>query len=91
MMNDNFFRVLTPEETEQFKQWAKDNFVPDMKVNPVFHPVVRAELARLQAEFNAAQESVETPLGEDLDGFNEIDQGMYDDDPNPYHGDYSED
>lgn len=26
----------------------------------------------------------------DYDPWNEIDQGMWDDDPNPYHGDYSE-
>ena len=45
---------------------------------------------------------IETPLGEEIDGgndqyqdegyddFNPIEQGMYDDDPSPYDGTYSE-
>lgn len=31
------------------------------------------------------------PVEDNWDPWNPIEQGMYDDDPNPYHGDYSED
>lgn len=88
-MDDKFFKELGEKETELFKQWAVDTFVPGMQVNPCWHPVVRAEMARLQAEFEQHQEAVETPLGEQLDGFDYDEFG--DCDPNPYHGDYSED
>lgn len=89
-MNDSFFRVLDTEETEQFKQWARENFVPGMEVSEVWHPVIRAELARLQAEVN---QPVETPLGEEIDNGYDYDDynAQYDDDPSPYDGTYSED
>lgn len=35
-------------------------------------------------------EEEETHDDHDYDPWNPIEQGVYDDDPNPYHGDYSE-
>ncbi len=97
-MDNSFFRNLTDAEATEFVQWARDNFVPGMEVNSLWHPVVREELKRLQEVFDAKQEDVETPLGQALDegyedcfdDFYEDYNAQYDDDPNPYHGDYSE-
>lgn len=63
-MDNSFFRELNEHEQAEFKQWANDNFVPNMDVSPVWHPVVRVELARLQTEFNATNEIVENHLDE---------------------------
>jgi hypothetical protein len=49
-MENSLFRVLDASEASEFIQWARDNFVPGMEINPVWHPVVRAELARLESE-----------------------------------------
>jgi hypothetical protein len=48
-MNDDFFQKLEPKEEELFRQWARDTFTPNMEVNPLWHPVVREEIAKLQA------------------------------------------
>jgi hypothetical protein len=41
------FRELDTEEEEDFKQWARDNWSVDQKVNPVWHPVVVEECATI--------------------------------------------
>ena len=43
----SLFRKLTPAEIEAFEAWARENWKPDTPVNPLWHPVVRAEWARL--------------------------------------------
>jgi hypothetical protein len=101
-MDSSFFRGLTDSEATEFVQWARDNFVPGMEINPCWHPVIQEELKRLQEVSEAKQEEVETPLGEALDqdydydaGYNEYEDdsfnAQYDDDPSPYDGTYSED
>lgn len=47
MFEDNMFRELTPDEENEFRQWARDNYDPDTKVNPLWHPVVRDEWGRI--------------------------------------------
>ena len=42
-MDDKFFRQLNPGEEEQFRQWARDNFDPNVDREPIWHPVVRDE------------------------------------------------
>lgn len=103
-MDNSFFRELNDQEVEQFKQWAKDNFKPDMEINETWHPVVRQELARLQAEEDALwhpvvrqeldkmqedQDTEDALYDYDLGQYDDI-QCQYDDDPNPYDGTYSE-
>ena len=41
------FRTLSPEEEEEFRQWARDNFDSGKEANPLWHPVVRDEWAKL--------------------------------------------
>lgn len=40
----DMFRELSPAEEEDFRQWARDNYEPNMEVNPTWHPVVRDEI-----------------------------------------------
>lgn len=37
------FRKLDAKETCKFAQWARDNYVVGSVIDPVWHPVVRAE------------------------------------------------
>ena len=58
-MGTDFFRILDDSERDEFIQWARDNFKPNEKPSPVWHPVVRGEWARLQEEhdlWHAARE-----------------------------------
>lgn len=41
------FRELSKEEEKEFRQWAKDNYVPNGKINSVWHPVVRSECEKI--------------------------------------------
>ena len=50
VMPDEFFRELTPAQTEEFKQWARDNYEPGSPISAIWHPVVRAECARINEE-----------------------------------------
>jgi len=46
-MEDKFFRQLNPDEEEQFRRWARDNFDPNIEPEPIWHPVVRDEWKKL--------------------------------------------
>jgi hypothetical protein len=46
-MDDNFFRQLDEKETEEFRQWARDNYQPGDEIKEVWHTVVREECARI--------------------------------------------
>ena len=51
------FRELSEVEMEAFKQWARDNFEKGKEASPIWHPVVRAEWARLEQEQEQEQVS----------------------------------
>ena len=42
------YRRLDAREEDEFRQWARDNFVPGVAAKASWHPVVRAEWGRLQ-------------------------------------------
>ena len=42
------YKCLNPQEEQEFRQWAKDNFDPNTPANPVWHPVIRDEWKKLQ-------------------------------------------
>lgn len=44
------FRQLTEQEKNQFKQWARTNYIPYTEINPVWHPVVQFECRRINEE-----------------------------------------
>lgn len=41
------FRTLTTAEEKAFRQWARDNYKPGSPINPLWHPVVRDECAKI--------------------------------------------
>jgi hypothetical protein len=43
------FRELTPDEEKEFRQWARDNYVPFEPINGTWHPVVQDECVRLNS------------------------------------------
>tara|TARA_R100000742_G_C4265110_1_gene83089 strand:+ start:351 stop:524 length:174 start_codon:yes stop_codon:yes gene_type:complete len=44
----DMFRDLGPAEEKKFRQWARENYTPDMEVNSTWHPVVRDEIKLMQ-------------------------------------------
>lgn len=47
----NIWRQLTAEEAKEFRQWARDNYLPEaMEIESVWHPVVKAECHLMIAE-----------------------------------------
>ena len=49
------FRELSDSERQEFVEWAREQFEPNTEPNQLWHPVVREEWARLQAEYEAQQ------------------------------------
>ena len=50
----DLFKVLTPDEEKEYRQWARTNWEHGTDINPLWHPAVRAECAQIQAEYPAA-------------------------------------
>ena len=50
----NLFRELDTQEQEDFKQWARDKYNPGDEISSIWHPVVRAECERMNAEQEAS-------------------------------------
>ena len=46
----NLFRDLNETEVKEFKQWARENYVPGEKVNEAYHPVVQQECDLINRE-----------------------------------------
>lgn len=44
------FRVLSCEEEEEYRKWARDNYKPGDEINHVWHPVVQCECVRMNLE-----------------------------------------
>lgn len=44
------FKSLTAKEVEEFRQHAKENFIPELPINPVWHPVYRHACDEIYAE-----------------------------------------
>jgi hypothetical protein len=46
----NLHRDLSPEEEKEFRQWARDNYVSPSSVPEIWHPIVRDECMKMDAE-----------------------------------------
>jgi hypothetical protein len=51
------FKSLTAEEVNDFREHARENFIPELLVNPVWHPVYRHECDKISAESRADREA----------------------------------
>ena len=43
----NLFRNLTGDEIREFKDWARQNYVPFSEIKGIWHPVIQQECARI--------------------------------------------
>ncbi len=50
------FRSLTAEEVEEFREHARNNYVPESPINDVWHPVYRHECLKISANARADRE-----------------------------------
>lgn len=48
--SEAFFRDLDPEEEEEMKKWARDNYTRMSPIKGVWHPAVQQECAKMNAE-----------------------------------------
>lgn len=46
-MRRSFFRQLSKEDEHELRVWARTHYVPGTRINPLWHPVVRAECRRI--------------------------------------------
>lgn len=44
------FRRLNEAEFAEFRQWARNNYDPGAEINPLWHPAIREECERMNAE-----------------------------------------
>lgn len=45
----NLFKVLSPLEEKEFRQWARDNYQLNSPISGIWHPVVQDECVRMNA------------------------------------------
>jgi hypothetical protein len=45
-----FFRHLSPEEEQEFRQWAHDAYKPHTEISPAWHPVIQEECAKINRD-----------------------------------------
>lgn len=57
------FRTLTPAETAKFRQWARDNYVPNSPIDGVWHPAVQAECVQINQHVGLV---MPTPASEEI-------------------------
>lgn len=48
----NMFRELTPEEEKEFRQWARDNYIPLSEIKGIWHPIIQDECVQINKEMN---------------------------------------
>ena len=44
------FKELTQEQTAEFKEWARQNYIPLTEIKGIWHPVIQAECALINDE-----------------------------------------
>lgn len=46
----SLFRDLGPEEEEEFRKWARENYKPFDPIKGVWHPIVQEECVKMNKE-----------------------------------------
>lgn len=44
------WKILDTKSADEFRQWARETYVPGEEINPTWHPVVREECHTMNAE-----------------------------------------
>lgn len=62
-MPDSFFRTLSAKQAAQFRRWAREHYFAHCEIPEIWHPVVRDECRRINAEDSSLglMASVQTP------------------------------
>lgn len=47
------FRILTDEEAQEFRKWARENYRPFSDIKGIWHPIVQAECVQMNLEKSA--------------------------------------
>ena len=47
-----FFQDLTKNDVADYRQWARENYQPEMEIVSIWHPVVIEECLEIIREFN---------------------------------------
>jgi hypothetical protein len=56
MVMPNFaFKKLSPKQQAKYREWARKNYHPGDKIDPTWHPIIRAECERIEIEALQAQ------------------------------------
>lgn len=50
METGNFFRKINPDEESEWRQWARDNYIPGEEINTLWHPLVQDECRKMNEE-----------------------------------------
>ncbi len=53
----NFHRELTTKEEIEFRQWARENYIPKTLINPLWHPIVVEECIIINKEHHEHNEN----------------------------------
>jgi len=61
------FRELSPKEEGEFRHWARSHWQEGEEVLGIWHPVVRDEITKMQAEYALIKRSMAArpPMGHD--------------------------
>lgn len=58
------FRMLNVEETDLYREWARQNYSPFDDIKGVWHPVIQLECSRINAEeSHAINPHADNPVG----------------------------
>lgn len=60
-MDNNLFINLNEDEIKEFRQWARDNYVPFSLIKDVWHPIVQDECFKINKETRDAQRKDDEP------------------------------
>jgi hypothetical protein len=53
-----FFKQLSSEEEQEFRQWARDNYKPFSKIDGIWHPSTQDECVKMNTENSSIAQPV---------------------------------
>ena len=53
-----FFRQLSSEEEQSFRQWARDNYKTGEKIDGIWHPVIQEECVKMNVENSSLAKTI---------------------------------
>ena len=44
------FRELSITEQQEFREWARENYLPEEHISPIWHPIIQEECQKINQE-----------------------------------------